>query len=148
MNLNYTYICHYCGAIYKSNKSTKKYCRRQHNSLYHANGSNIDYTILNSQNLHVSYYDILSDLYKTLGITRTWTCGYSIDEVKDDYNYQGPLPEADELLFVSGFLIQKKYWSHKKCNYYYFKPMQFLTKREKAINRIEKVGLYILWGDY
>lgn len=147
MNLNYTCICWYCGEIYQANRSTSKYCCTKHNSLYHANGSNIDYSILNSQEQYVSYHDVLSKLYKVLSNSNTWTRGCSINEVKEDFKYNGPLPDADEVLFVSGFLIQKQYRSHKLFDYY-FKPMYFLSKHEKASKRLIKPELYILYEDY
>lgn len=148
MNTNYTCICHYCGAIYGANRSTSKYCCKQHNSLYAANGSNIDYSILNSRNQYVSYYNVLSNLYRRLGNNKTWTKGCSIYEVKDDYLYNGPLPDGDELLFVSGFLIHKQYWLHRLADFYFFKPMELLSKQEKASCHIERPSLYILYGDY
>lgn len=98
--------------------------------------------------MYVSYYDVLSELYKSLGNFHTWTRGCSIDEVKYDYNYHGPLPEADELLFVSGFLIKKQYWSNKFSDFYYFKPMELLSKHEKASCKIVHPEFYVLYDDY
>ena len=148
MNLNYTSICHYCGKIYRSNRSTSKYCSKQHNSLYAANGSNIDFTILNSQDMYISYHDVLSALYHRIAIYRTWTKGCSHFEVVGRFRYKGPLPKADELLLVSGFLIRKQYCPHRLRDYYYFKPMGILTKNEKAMYRIINPSFYYLKDDY
>ncbi|MBK7308684.1 MAG: hypothetical protein IPO01_17200 [Chitinophagaceae bacterium] len=147
MSLNYTSICHYCGVIFKSNKSTATYCCKQHNSLYHANGSNIDYTILNSQDMNVSYYEVLSNLYKNIGSFQTWTRACSHVELEDEFYYLGPLPKSNELLLVSGFLIKKQYRPRAINGYYHFKPMQYLTKHEKASGIIITPEIYILIGD-
>jgi hypothetical protein len=58
------------------------------------------------------------------------------------------LPDADETLFVSGFLIRKQRWSHKLSDYYYFKPIELRAKNEKAYFKVVKPELYILYGDY
>ena len=133
--------------IYKSNRSTSKYCCKQHNSLYAANGSNVDYTILNSKDRNVSYYKELQNLYASLGDFQRWTKGCSKYEVQDEYCYKGPLPDEDEILLVSGFLIKRRYWVNRYYEYYQFKPMTLLTKPEKASCIIIKPELFVLCKD-
>ena len=148
MNLNYTCICIYCGTIYRANRSRSKYCTTNHNSLYNANGSNIDFTILNSQNRRVSYHDVLSRLYSSIGDFRTWSPIQTYESLLEIYKYHGPLPDADELLLVSGYLIKKYHSISRSENFYLIKHMELLTKHEKASGHIISVDMYVLKEDY
>ena len=148
MNLNYTSICHYCGAIYKSNRSTSKYCCRQHISLYNVNGSQINYNILNNKGGYKNYYEILSRIYNK-GKFLTSLRPDSFDhEVLHNHGYDGPLPQDDELLLVSGFLIREVIAPRMPFLYYSVKPMELLTKHEKASCAIITPVMYMLTKDH
>ena len=86
----------------------------------------------------------MKDLYASLGDFQRWTKGCSIYEVQDEYLYNGPLPDEDEILLVSSFLIKRQYWINEDYEYYHFKPMTLLTKHEKASCIIIRPTLYIL----
>ena len=138
MNLNYTSICLYCGEIYLSNKSTSKYCCRNHNSMYNSIGSQIDNTILNCEGVYISYYVLLSKIYKSPIEPPSWQGMFSYDFLVNDLSYDGPLPLGSEILLVSSFLIRKSSLGyHNKC-FYFIKPFHLLTKNEKARSIIIK----------
>lgn len=148
MNLNYTSICHYCGVIYKSNKSTSIYCCKQHNSLYHANGSQIDYSILNNHGVYENYHEILSSLYDKGKFFTSLSLEALHHEALHNHGYGGPLPKGNEILLVSGFLIRKLFTPRMSLLYYAVKPMELITKHEKATCTIIKPDMHMLAGDY
>jgi len=147
MNLNYTSICHYCGAIYKSNRSTSIYCSKQHNSLYHANGSQIDYGFLNSRGEYVNYHEILSHIYGKARFFEKLNQEDLYGEALFNQGYYGPLPKGNELLLVSGFIIRKLFTPRTAILYYAIKPMELLTKHEKATCAIKVPNIDIHASD-
>lgn len=143
MKMNYTSICHYCGAIYKSNKSTSKYCCPNHNSLFHLNGSQLDYTILTSNGEYVNYHEILSRIYEKGRFFKALDQDNLYTESLFNQGYDGPFPKGDELLLVSGFLIRKLFTPRLTIIYYAIKPMELLTKHEKATCTIVTPDIYV-----
>lgn len=148
MKLNYTSICHYCGAIYKSNRSTSIYCCTQHNSLFHANGSQIDYNVLTSNGEYVNYHEILSHIYEKGRFFKALDPEDLYGEALFNQGYIGPVPKGNELLLVSGFLIRKLFTPQLTIIYYAIKPMELLTKHEKASCTIITPDMYMFARDY
>lgn len=60
------------------------------------------------------------------------------------FNYDGPLPVGTELLLVSGFLIRKRNGDEEFREFIAIKPMELLTKVEKATCNIFKGGYYFI----
>lgn len=140
MNLNYSNICHYCGTIYKSCRSTSKYCCKEHNSLYHLNGPQRVNAILNSSGVYIDYNALLERIYYTVDPRLSWRLGFTAFQLIVKLGYNGPLPEGDELLLVSGFLLRKVYYGFRREVLYKIKPFYMLSKSEKASSIIVKGG--------
>ena len=137
-NLHYTNVCWYCGAIYKSNRSTSKYCSKKHNSLFNAYGSRIK-PIQDSSGNIVDYDRILEEVYSELEISDCsgWGANYSHRCVVDDFNYIGPLPTGMELLVVGSYMIKGFIGEAiDGSNIYCVKPFTELTLEEKGTARI------------
>lgn len=133
-NLHYTNVCWYCGAIYKSNRSTSKYCSKKHNSLFNAYGSRI--RPVQDADGNIGDYDrILEEIYSELEISNFagWGVNYSHRCILEDFYYDGPLPTGVELLLVGNYLIKayiKDAWDGS--NIYCAKPFTLLTIEEKS----------------
>lgn len=140
MNLYYTSVCHFCGKIYQSNKSTSKYCCHRHNSMFHQFGPQINNSILNPKGIYVDYSFILWDVcMENLEIPfQSWSRNFSEWRLVYEFSYDGPLPLGNELLLVSGYLIRKQDFGQKYGCHYSFKPFCMLTKEEKATSTIIK----------
>jgi hypothetical protein len=136
MNFNYTNICHYCGIIYQSNRSSSKYCSPNHNALFHQHGSRVDYTFENYDGVLSNCKDILAELSSGIETEGGWGPGYSVEEIYVEKHYSGPIPLGQEILFVSGHLIKKKN-DLKLPAAYFFKPFELLTLEEKANGLIQ-----------
>src|SRR5690349_4483298 len=107
-NMNYTNVCWYCGTIYKSNRSTSKYCCKKHNSLYSQYGPSISPS-LNEAGIVVNYDPILEvifqeDVNKNLGYVAS---GYLLRTIQEEFEYNGPLPSGDEILVVGSYVIKR-----------------------------------------
>ena len=142
MNLNYTCICYYCAAIYQANRSTSKYCCPSHNSLYNANGPQYNKSVLNSHGVYKDYHDFFRGLYNWPSGDNTWSEEYPLYLMVGNFSYDGPLPTGTELLLVSGFLLRKLTMVPAFREFITIKPMQLLTKDEKATCNILKGGYY------
>lgn len=132
MNPNYTSICFYCGEIYKSNRSSSKYCCHKHNSLYHQNRSQIDYSIEDLDGVLINCHEALIKLHNGPKDEDGWGPSHTIWSVYPGHFYFGPVPFGEEYLFVSGFLIKKVTDDKNDHGLFFFKPFQKLTKEEKA----------------
>lgn len=142
MNLNYTCICYYCGEIYQANRSTSKYCCSQHNSLYNANGPQYNRSVLNREGVYKDYYNFFNRLYKQLSGENTWSENCPSYAIVGKFNYDGPLPIGTELLLVSGFLLRKTTMVPAFREFIAIKPIELLTREEKATGRILKGEYY------
>ncbi len=140
MNRNYTSICHYCGKIYNSIKSTSKYCSKRHNSLYHLNGAQIDYTLIDPDGIRRNLFDTLTQLFKGQQSSDGWGPAHDIWSVYPKHYYFGPVPFGTEIIFVSGYVIKRIDDEPNLTTLFFFKPFQLLTKDEKATHQIEKGG--------
>ena len=136
MNLNYTAICYYCGTIYKSCRSSSKYCCKNHNSLYFQNGCQINNNLKRKDGSYVDCYPALKRIYSVQDDESLWSIGYPIDVFYSRFLYMGPVPFGDELLLVSSFIIKKVEGFHES-DLYHAKPFQYLTKHEKATSIIQ-----------
>ncbi|WP_460552079.1 hypothetical protein [Ferruginibacter profundus] len=58
------------------------------------------------------------------------------------YYYDGHLPTGTELLLISGFIVRKRFLGPRFVEFISIKPMEPLTKHEKASCRILKGGYY------
>lgn len=140
MKMNYTSICFYCGVIYTSNKSTSKYCCREHNSMFSVNGTKINNLILTPNGTYVDYSFILlwicikHDDELNLHL---WSKGYTQLQLLQEFEYDGRLPQGSELIVVGQYLIKKTELSAELC-FYYVKMIFFITKSEKATCMIAK----------
>ena len=59
-----------------------------------------------------------------------------------NFSYDGPLPTGTELLIVSGFLLRNLTGVPAFREFITIKPMQLLTKEEKATCNILRGGYY------
>jgi hypothetical protein len=134
MHLHYTNVCWYCGTIYQSNRSTSKYCSRNHNSLYNAYGSRIK-PLRDTNGIVVDYDSILEEIFSELQIFYDdgWGAAYSGRCVIEDFNYSGPLPMGSELLLVGNYFIKAFIGdADDGSNIYCVKPFTDLTLKEKS----------------
>lgn len=79
--------------------------------------------------MYVNFHELLSEMYNT------WKQEELDGEVITSFCYKGPIPKANELLLVSGFIIRKPK-PNESIGDIAIKPMQFLTKEEKACSKI------------
>lgn len=142
MNYNYTCICYYCGEIYNANRSTSKYCCANHRSLYALNGPQINNSILTKEGIYKDYYSFFLGLYVVSENKDAWSQEYAEFEIIHQYNYDGHLPTGTELLLISGFIIRRRCMGSRCIVFISLKPMELLTKSEKATCRILKGGYY------
>lgn len=142
MNFNYTCICYYCGEIYNANRSTSKYCCANHRSLYVVNGPQINNTILTKEGVYKDYYRFFRSLYVVSGNRDAWSQHYAEFEMIHKYHYDGHLPTGTELLLISSFIVRKRFMEPGFMAFISIKPVELLTKAEKASCRILKGGYY------
>lgn len=91
---------------------------------------------MNNKGEYENYYEILSRIYNK-GKFLTSLRPDSLDhEVLHNHGYDGPLPQGDELLLVSGFLVREVIGPRMPFLYYSVKPIELLTKHEKASCKI------------
>jgi uncharacterized C2H2 Zn-finger protein len=137
MNSNYTSICFYCGEIFKSNRSTGRYCNKQHNSMYNTYGARINNSILKSKGIYVDYCPFFRRIFnESFKHSLGWRGGYRHELLR--HIYDGPLPLGDELLLVSSFLIMGRSKVDRSDKFYFIKPFELLTMYERATRRIIK----------
>ena len=144
MNLNYTCICFYCGEIYQSNRSTSRYCCSNHNSLCALNGTMINNTIINQEGQYKDYFMVFMEMFFQGTDKADWDGPYTYDTLVNEFGYDGPLPNGNELLLISSFLFRKLNSKEKENDTYYIKPYYLLTKHEKATCNILKGGYYFI----
>lgn len=133
-HLHYTNVCWYCGITYQSNRSTSKYCSKNHNSLYNAYGSRIK-PLLDPYGRVVDYDSILEKIYSEEEIfyNDSWGALYSGRCIIEDFNYLGPLPTGFELLLVGNYLIKAFIGEAVDgSNIYCVKPFTKLSIVEKS----------------
>ncbi|MEO6230471.1 MAG: hypothetical protein ABJB11_12960 [Ferruginibacter sp.] len=133
---NYTSICHYCGKIYKSNRSTSKYCCSQHNALYHLNGCQIQIFIQDHIGVLFDSYAALNAMYLPPLSEDRWSKPYDILSVFSAANYLGTVPLGEEYILSGKFLI-KRIITKTGCDMFCIKPFNLLTKEEKISRIIE-----------
>lgn len=137
-NFNFTNVCWYCGAIYKSNRSTSKYCCKKHNSLYSQYGVAIKPSI-SKEGVVINFDPILEciykeDLNKDLGLSAS---GYLMQTIRQEFEYSGPLPLGDEILVVGSYIIKKNSAiSSDAYDIFYVKPFTLLTEEERMCSII------------
>lgn len=140
LSSNYTGICWYCGVVYKSNRSTSKYCCSKHNSLYARNGPCIK-PYMNRNGEIMDYDPILENIYSEMGIFYEdgWGVAYSYRAIREDFEYTGPLPTGNELLLVGSYLIGADLNQAIDTGHVYFvKPFTQLTVKEKLASIIKR----------
>jgi hypothetical protein len=133
LSLNYTNVCSFCGKIYRSNRSTSKYCCKKHNSLFNAYGSQIK-PLVDENGVAHSFDRVLTKIYLENDYLNDngWSAAYTHRCIREDFEYEGPLPEGQEILLVESYII----WVEVKGarngeNIYACKPYSDLTVKEK-----------------
>jgi hypothetical protein len=134
LSLNYTNVCWFCGKIYKSNRSTSKYCSKKHNSLYNMHGSQIK-PLLDKHGVAHCFDWILKEMYLDAGyfMDDGWGEAFDLRCIRNDFKYTGPLPEGEELLLIQSYVIRAEVgqaWNGE--NIYCCKPFIELTIEEKT----------------
>lgn len=135
-------VCRYCTKVYTSNRSTSLYCCKAHNSLYSKYGSLLDLALVRSSKFS-KFSSTLLEIFRNdyLNIEEDWSRGYSSRCVKEDFGYDGPLPNTDAYLLVADFLICRKLHSGVCGGKIYFvKPFELLTTQEKLSKKIISVN--------
>ena len=138
LSLNYTNVCWYCGAIYKSNRVTSKYCSKKHNSLYHKYGSQIK-AFVNEKGQVLNLQNTLKEIYSEIDEYDVdgWGVYYSHRCIVEDFEYRGPLPTGNELVLVTNYLIRAEVrGAISGENIYSAKPFTLLTEKEKRTSII------------
>lgn len=138
LNLNYTNVCWYCGAVYKSNRRTSKYCCKQHNSLYALYGAMIKPIILADGKV-CDYDFFLRSIYEheMTNNPKEWGMGYLKKTIRNEFYYEGPLPIGEEILVVGKYVIKR----HAKGittdqELFFVKPFWLLTDNERMSSAI------------
>lgn len=134
---NYTSVCHYCGVIFKSNRSNAKHCCDRHRVLFWHDGSMISPFIKNDEGVHFNVDEHLQKAYdagrKEDDLEGGWSHGFWDSDLADDFGFYGPLPKGQILLVIGSFILTRL----QRCEeapgiHYYVKPISGLTKKEKA----------------
>ena len=107
MKFNYTSVCHYCGEIFQSNKSSAKYCCHNHNFMFHQYGSQINCSFINFDGVINNCEAVLEELSNGDKSDDGWGPGRNIMEVYPQFDYMGSLPLGDELILAGSYVIKK-----------------------------------------
>lgn len=89
---NYNKTCLYCGAAFKSNRSTAEYCSSQHGSLYRAKrlkeGWARDNTFMSENNIDMAENNLKAHLNVTLDLMEqeSWLQAQRLRNLKEEYN--------------------------------------------------------------
>ncbi len=141
LNENFTSVCHYCGVIFKNNRSTAKFCSNKHRSLYGTYGAAIDPIVITADNRYINADDRLYAAYRSSQNLRGakvapggWAHGFDEATFTKQFDYDGPLPEGDELLVVGSYILKgATVLQRLQFRYLLFvKPITALTNEERA----------------
>jgi hypothetical protein len=135
-SLYYTNVCWFCGTIYKSNRSTSKYCSKKHNSLYAKYGSQFK-SYVNIKGQIFDFENVFLELYSTFPSFNEDWCGPFLMIQLQEFGYFGPFPKDDKTFLVGSFLLSSESRQLSLDPYrYFFKPFKSLTFKEKIILNI------------
>ncbi|HZH63771.1 MAG TPA: hypothetical protein VEY10_02695 [Flavisolibacter sp.] len=135
---NYTSICHYCGVIFKNNRSRGKHCSDHHRSLYGLHGPMINPMVRDREGEYFNVDEYLMNIYeqsKTLApIDGWWSVGFGEESLNDLFSFYGPFPTGGYLLVLGSYVMKKEELMQDELRTYYFvKPITLLTVEEKAM---------------
>ncbi|RYZ24634.1 MAG: hypothetical protein EOO10_20335 [Chitinophagaceae bacterium] len=137
---NYTGVCHYCGSIFKNNRSTGRFCPgTSHRQMYGNIGSQINPHVKNDEGQVYDADGLLANIYEdsvdrdTLD-SDSWSMGYERRDLRKDFQYKGPFPHGSEILVVGSYLLQKQIlWeANTEETLFCVKPIGELTNNEKV----------------
>ncbi|RYF87501.1 MAG: hypothetical protein EON98_00010 [Chitinophagaceae bacterium] len=131
---NYTGVCHYCGAIFKSQKSNTKFCPGTSHRQKNGNDGPRIAPLLDDENGDIINADhLLGRIYEDRGGVNKdeWSAAYSAALLREQFAYTGPLPKGAEILVVRSYLIQRCTSNSLMKPCYKVKPIQSLVPVEK-----------------
>lgn len=132
LHINYTTICHYCGEIFGSNRSTAKCCEG-HRQLLKKYGPNINSMVHDKYGILFNADELLGRYYNISGQWKDGWCTYQCHLVlRDEYGYNGPVPIGAELMVVGSYIlkvVEDQYSGLELC--ITVKPITALTKKER-----------------
>lgn len=139
--MNYQTVCHYCGIIFESNRSTGKYCEG-HNAMYHLAAGPMLKTshVLGTDGVLFDVDPYLEAVYnqKEKKGKEGWHQGNYEFQLRREFNYKGPLPKGSEYLVLGSYVIKR--WVDQKeatTPIYRVKPFKLLTPQERATQVFE-----------
>lgn len=135
---NYTGVCHYCGRLFQSNRSTARFCCPAHRSLFGRYGGRLPLHAPDEKGEYRSVDLALSALCRLgFNITITpdgWGAPQDREMITHYLSYPGLLPPDARLLVVGRFLIKRiePFESQGAEPLYAVKPITHLSREERA----------------
>ena len=139
---NYAGVCHYCGRIFKSQKSNAKFCPgTSHRQLHGNTGPRISPSLQDENGNLINADHLLRRSYEDRGgINKDgWSAAYDAADLRNRFAYTGPLPQGAELLVVRSYLIQRSLSHDCVKARFTVKPIHLLEPWEKASRQFVSV---------
>jgi hypothetical protein len=135
LNENYIGVCHYCGAIFRSNKHTREFCPgTSHRQMNGKHGPRINPLLEDENGNLINAGHLLRKIYEERRDKNKdgWSAAYPGYMLREQFAYTGPLPQGAELLVVASFLIRQSLSYPFMKPRFTVKPIHLLTGDEKG----------------
>lgn len=143
---NFTSVCHYCGVVFRSNKSTARFCCSAHRAAYSKRGSAVSPLVMDRRSSeHQNIDEVFAQFYafsETLEERGRdgWSVGLAEETINERFGYYGPFPADTRLVVMGSYVIKKVRWAREEDDflslYYFVKPFTLLTEEERAVGAL------------